>query len=149
MKKPAIAFAICFLSALPLFARGKDIRDATLVKATLERPTKADAMQGLREGYTPLKTWWFDFRVGDLDYYAYGKKGLAKEGEWQDNTPVKVWFEVKGGAVATRTWVHLLNEKGKDIELEVGDIYDAAGHDYCGIRKCDPESAEKKARGEK
>ena len=148
LKKSAFILALCFISALPLFAKDQEFRDATLIKASLERPTKAMAMQGIREGFVAQKYWFFEFQVGELTYFAGCEKGKVKQGEFQDNTPVKIRFEVKGGAVATRTWIHILTDKGKDRELQVVGILDKNDHDYCGTRKCDPESAEKKLRGE-
>lgn len=148
LKKSAIILAICLISTLPLFAKDKEFHDATLIKASLERPTKAMAIQGISEGFVAQKFWFFEFQVGELTYFAGCEKGKVKEGDFQDNTPVKIRFDVKGGGVATRTWIHVQNAKGKDTELQVVGILDKNDHDYCGTRKCDPESAEKKMRGE-
>jgi hypothetical protein len=144
LKKSVIILALCLFPALPLFAKDKEYRDATLIKVSLERPTKSEALQGISGGFVAQKTWWFEFQVGDLKYFGWCDKGKVKEGEWQNNTPVKIWFEVKGGGVATRTWIHLLNDKGKETELEVTGIFGTDDHNLCGTRKCDPESAEKK-----
>ena len=148
MKKSAIILAFCLFATMPVFAKGKDLRDATLVKATLERPSRVAAVIAFNNGEVAQKYWWFQIQVGDLTYYAECDKGKAKQGEWQENSPVKLWFETKGGSFATRTWIHLANDKGKETELQVISILDKDDHDYCGTRKCDPESAEKKLHGQ-
>ncbi len=132
--------------ALPLAAKDKQYQDGTLITADKAKPNAALALQATAAGVVIGKVWFFEVQVGDFTYAGTGEHGKVKEGEWQSNSPVKIRFEKKGGGIASRTTMFIQKPDNKEIETNVYSISDKAGNQYCGKRKCDPDSAEKKAK---
>jgi len=129
-------------------AKDKQYKDGTLLSASKHGPNAAQAIQGAAYGVSLGKVWVFAIKVDDFTYFATLEHGKVKDGDWQDNSQVKIRFEKQGGFVASRTTLYLFKPDGKELEFNVRSIVDEAGNDYCGNRKCDPESAaEKKAKG--
>jgi hypothetical protein len=132
--------------SLPVFAKDKQYQDGTLLKAEKGGPNLAQAIQAAADGAILGKVWVFVVQVGDFTYGASVEHGKVKEGEWQPNSQVKLRFDIKGGGVATRTTMFIMTPENKEIELEVRSIRDQANNEFCGKRKCDPESAVKKSK---
>jgi hypothetical protein len=147
MKVRITALLLLIVNAsMPLAAKDKQYVDGTLLKADKSRPNLALAMQGTAAGMIVGKVWYFNVKVGDFTYGANVENGKVKEGEYEPNSPVKVRLEKKGGGIATRTSMYVLNSQNKEIELNVYSIRDKADNEYCGKMKCDTESAEKKMK---
>lgn len=152
-----LTFALLASIAVPAFAKDKEYQDGTLIHMEKYKPDAATAMRAVAAsgqiGFYGLKpTWMFLVKVGDFTYGCTVEKRFGKldEKDFPDNSPAKVRFKIKGGAVATRTNLYLAQAEGKELEMDVVVIQDEQGNNYCATRKCDPESAaKKKAKNEK
>ena len=147
MKK--LVWTVALLSiivALPLVAKDKEYQDGTLLQMERWHPDRFVAFNAAVNGYKIKPAWVFVVQVGDWTFGSVVEKnfGSLNEAEWPANTPVKIRFDIKGGAVATRTTMHIQRPDGKELSSQVMTIKDKAGAEYCGTRKCDPESAAKK-----
>ena len=149
MRKRVFAFLLLGLFVcVSGVAKEKEYQDGNLITFAKGGPNLAQAIQATAYGIALPKVWVFEVKVGDLTYGAALEHGKVKEGAFQPDSTIKIRFEKKGGAIATRTWMYILTPENKELELQVLSIRDANNNQYCGKRKCDPDSAEKKAHGE-
>ncbi len=144
-------FVILAVVALPIMAKDKDYQDGKLIKVTRwyfdKDSTQYDiATQSHISGRDLGKTYLFVVKVGNLTYGGMVEKnwGSIDEKAWAPDRPVKVRCEKKGGAVASRSKMFVVETDGKERETWVVSITDDKNNEYCGKRKCDQESAEKK-----
>lgn len=147
VKKAAwLVFPLMLLMTFSAFAKDKEYQDGTIISVERWHPTASQAMQAVAGGYTFRAEWVFKIQVGDWAYEAgvvKKWKGVS-EAEWPANSKVQVRFDIKGGALATQTTLHIRRDDGKEIEGQVVSITDQQGREYCGRIKCDPKNAEKK-----
>jgi hypothetical protein len=128
-------------------AKDKQYQDGTVIVVERWRPGAMLALDAAVSGYNIKPTWIFRVQVGDWTYGGSVTKRFGKldETEWPANAPVQIRFDINGGMVATRTKMYIKNAAGKEVESDILTITDKEGrNDYCGTRKCDPESAAKK-----